>query len=72
MTEKLSITAKERIVYYINVEDLQRVANAELERDLTEEEIKHVEEKLGDYVSWYEAISLAIGDIVDDTDEIVS
>ena len=69
MTQELKITDKARIVYSLNVEDLQHVANEELERELTEGEIKHVEEKLGDYISWYEAISLAIGDIVDDTEK---
>lgn len=69
MTQELKITDKARIVYSLSVEDLQHVAYDELERELTEEEIKHVEEKLGDYISWYEAISLAIGDIVDDTEK---
>ena len=60
MAEELSITAKERIVYSLNVEDLQHVANEELERDLTEDEITRIENKLGDYISWYDAISLAM------------
>ena len=69
MTEELAIPVKERIVYSLNVEDLQHVANEELKRDLTEEEIKRVEDKLGDYISWYEAISLVIEDMVYDTEK---
>lgn len=69
MTQELKIIDTSRIVYSLNVEDLQHVANEELKRDLTEEEIKRVEDKLGDYISWYEAISLAIEDMVHDTEK---
>ena len=60
MEQKLAIADPERIIYSLNVEDLQTVANDELLRDLTEEEIEIVEENLGDFISWYQAISLAI------------
>lgn len=54
---------KERIVYSINVEDLQMVADQELDRKLTEKEIKFVEDRLGDHVDWYGAITSAINDL---------
>lgn len=41
--KKLDAMRKSRIVYHINVADLQAVAQEELERDLTDEEIKIVE-----------------------------
>lgn len=50
----------DKIVYQLTVEDLQNVANDELSRDLTEEEIKLLEDKIGDYIDWYEIISSAI------------
>ncbi|MFQ3599464.1 MAG: hypothetical protein SNJ55_10430 [Chloroherpetonaceae bacterium] len=50
----------EKIIYQLTVEDLQNVANEELNRDLTEEEIKLLEDKIGDYIDWYEIISSAI------------
>lgn len=50
----------ERIVYSINVEDIQRVAEEQLGRYLNSEELGLVEDKLGDYVSWYEAIISAM------------
>lgn len=50
----------EKIIYQLTVEDLQNVANDELERDLTEEEIKLLENKIGDYIDWYSIISDAI------------
>ena len=58
------MNAKDRITYSINVEDLQTVAEQELERELTDEEIKIVEERLGDYVDWYGAIALTLGEVI--------
>lgn len=54
---------KNKIVYSINIEDIQNVAEQELERKLTAKELKLVEAKVGDYINWYEAILNAI-DIV--------
>ena len=45
-----------KIIYSINIEDIQTVAEQEFDRKLTEEELRLVENKLGDYVGWYEAI----------------
>jgi len=64
MERKLAITDIERQVYSLSVEDLQTVANDELSRDLTEDEIKIVEENLGNYIPWYQAISLTIGEML--------
>lgn len=50
----------ERIVYSINVADIQEVANDFLERDLTEEEVVLVEDSLGDYIDWFQAIENSI------------
>ncbi|MDX2128994.1 MAG: hypothetical protein SFU91_08160 [Chloroherpetonaceae bacterium] len=50
----------DKIIYQLTVEDLQIVANDELNLDLTEEEIKLLEDKIGDYVDWYNIISMAI------------
>ena len=51
---------KEKIIYYINVEDIQTVAEEKLGRELNEKELKLVDDKLGNYIDWFEAISLAI------------
>jgi hypothetical protein len=51
---------EEHIVYSINVEDIQNVASEEFGRALTEEEVKIVEDKLGDYIKWYDAIMFTI------------
>lgn len=50
----------DKIIYQLTVEDLQTVAREELDRDLTETEIKLLEEKIGDYIDWYNAIHDAI------------
>lgn len=43
------------ILYSINVEDAQNVANELLDRDLTDSEIKKVEERIGDYLpNWFD------------------
>jgi len=47
----------ERIVYSISVEDIQTVANNELNRDLIPEEIKLIEDEIGDYIAWYDIVS---------------
>lgn len=51
-----------KIIYSINIEDVQSVAEQELERELGEKELKIIENKIGDYIDWYEAINMAIID----------
>jgi hypothetical protein len=55
--------SKNRIVYSIDVEELQNVADQEIDRELTGKEIEFIENRLGDYVDWYGAIASAIGDL---------
>ncbi|MEP9412150.1 MAG: hypothetical protein HRF42_12285 [Candidatus Brocadia sp.] len=52
-----------KFIHSINVEDVQTVAEQELGRKLTAEELKLVEDKLGDYVGWYEAILHAMNEL---------
>jgi hypothetical protein len=51
---------EEKIIYSINVEDVQNVAEEEIGRTLSRGEIDKVERKIGDYVDWYGAIDEAI------------
>ena len=55
---------REKIIYSINIGDVQNVADQELVRELTEDELKIVEHKLGDYIDWYGSIATAIDDII--------
>lgn len=57
---------KDKIIYSLNIEDIQNVANETLNRDLNENEIKLVENKLGDYIDWFGAIFDTINDVIED------
>jgi len=49
-----------RIIYSLNIEDVQTVAEEEIGRELSEKELEIVEDKLGDYIDWYSAIDFTI------------
>jgi len=51
---------KDKIIYSINIEDVQNVAQQELGRDLTDKELKIVEDNIGDQFDWFEAIASVI------------
>jgi hypothetical protein len=48
---------KNKIIYSINIEDVQNVAQQELGRYLTVEELRIIEDKIGDQFDWYGAIA---------------
>ncbi|MBI1821522.1 MAG: hypothetical protein HY036_02350 [Nitrospirae bacterium] len=52
----------ERVVYSLTIDDIQTVAKDDLERKLNKKELKMVENKIGDHVNWFEAISSAMKD----------
>jgi hypothetical protein len=49
-----------KIIYSINIEDVRNVAEEEHGRKLTKKELKIIEDKIGDYIDWYDAIDAAI------------
>jgi len=49
-----------KIVYSINVSDIQEVAQEVLDRDLTKKEVALVEKSIGDYLDWFQAIENSI------------
>jgi len=51
---------EDRIIYSINIEDVQNVAEENLSRKLSPKELKIVEDKLGDYIDWFQAIENCI------------
>ena len=55
---------EDRVVYSLNIEDVQTVAKDKIGRKLTAVEVEDVENRIGDYIDWYEAISFAIDDKV--------
>ena len=48
------------IVYSINVQDVQDVAQREFDRELNDKEMESVAAKLGEYIDWYEAVNTAV------------
>ncbi len=48
------------VIYSVNLEDVQNVAQQELGRALSSSELKIIEEKIGDQFDWYEAIASLI------------
>lgn len=57
-------TEVERTVYEISIDDLQRVANEVLARELSDEEITAVRKSVGDYINWFQAVENAINNCV--------
>ncbi len=56
----------QRILYSINVEDVQTVAMETLGRELSENEIKLVEDRIGDFFhNWFEILETLIKDVLD-------
>jgi len=49
-----------KIIYSLNIEDVQNVATEELGRELNKKELKIIENKIGDYIDWYESINMVI------------
>lgn len=49
-----------KIIYLINLEDVQNVAEEKLGKKLTDNELKIIEDKIGDYTDWYGAIDMAM------------
>ncbi len=55
---------KNEVVYQLTIEDIQEVATQELGRELTKEEIKRLIDPLAEKIPWYDAITIAINEII--------
>lgn len=53
---------KGKIIYSINIEDIQNVAEEEYGRALTSAELNIIENKIGEYFEWYDTIDMLIFD----------
>jgi hypothetical protein len=49
-----------KIVYLLTVGDIQTVANQEIERNLSYDEIKSIIETIAEKINWYDAIADSI------------
>jgi len=54
---------RNKIIYSLCVGDIHDVAEDELNRKLTEDELKRVVDRVGDYISWYDAIELTLSEL---------
>lgn len=54
--------SNEKIIYSINIEDVQNVSQRVFGKILNEKEMEIIENKIGDYIPWFEFIESAIED----------
>ena len=55
---------KDKVIYYITISDIQEVANQELERELSLEEIELIRDRIAEKIPWYDAIAEAIDEMI--------
>lgn len=58
--------SSEHEIYLLTVEDIRTVSSENCIRELNDKEIKLIEDKVGDYIDWYEALLAAIKDVAPD------
>ena len=51
-----------KIIYSLNVGDIQTVALQEIERNLTPEEIEKIKYPIADKINWFDAIANSINE----------
>ena len=55
---------RNKIIYPINIEDVQNVAWQELDREMTVDELKIVADKIGDQFDWYGSITAVLDEYI--------
>jgi hypothetical protein len=55
---------KKHVIYSLSAEDIQNVANQELGRDLSSNEIEKIKDAIAEKINWYDAIAHAISEII--------
>jgi hypothetical protein len=53
-----------KIIYQLTVKDIQEVANQELERELSLEEIELIQNRIAEKIRWYDAIAESIDELI--------
>jgi hypothetical protein len=51
---------KNKIIYSLTIEDIQNVAQQEIERELNLQEIEVIKESIAKKMNWYDAIAYSI------------
>ena len=57
---------QERIIYSLNIEDVQTVASEKLDCHLSINEIAQIEDAVAERIDWFEAIAGAISEKVEE------
>ena len=55
---------RNKIIYSINIADVQDVAWQELDRELTVDEVKIVADKIADQLDWYGSITAVLDEYI--------
>lgn len=63
--ESILVTMRNQIILKVTVDDIQTVALGEIGRELTNDEIKAIEDKIVKRINWYEAISETINEHIE-------
>ena len=53
---------REKVIYSINIKDVKDVAQREFDIELSEHDLIKIENKIGGYIDWYQAIVDVIND----------
>ena len=59
---------KEEIIYSLNITDIQTVAEQEIERELTNNEIEKIKDSIAENIDWYGAIADSISEKIEVAD----
>jgi hypothetical protein len=54
-----------KILYSLNVEDIQTVANEKLQRNLSPEEIQKIIDPIAEKINWFDAIAYSIDENIE-------
>ena len=54
---------EDKKIYSLSIADIQEIAEQDLNRELSENELNLVVDKVGDYINWSEAISYTIEEL---------
>ncbi len=58
-----------KTIYQLTTEDVQTVAQQEIERELTPEEIENIKDTIAEKIPWYDAIRAAITEVLISNEE---
>ena len=58
---------QERIIYSLNIEDVQTVASEILDRPLSTNEIAQIEDAVAERIDWFEAIAGTISEKIEES-----